>query len=63
MSTEPLLVTVPEAAKMLQVSVATVWNLFSSGELAFVKIRGSRRVHVDELRRIAANGTQQIKRS
>jgi excisionase family DNA binding protein len=54
--TESLLMTIPQAAQSLRVSVGTIWNLFNSGDLPYVKIGGSRRVHVDEVRRIASRG-------
>jgi len=53
-----LLLTIPETAKALRVSVGTVWNLFNSGDLPFVKIGGARRIHVDEVKRIASRGAR-----
>jgi excisionase family DNA binding protein len=55
---EPLLLTIPQAAAALHVSVGTIWNMFSANELAFVKIRGSRRIHIDEIKRVAGHGTR-----
>jgi excisionase family DNA binding protein len=55
---EPLLLTIPQAATALHVSVGTIWNMFSDGELAFVKIRGSRRIPIEEIKRVASHGTR-----
>jgi excisionase family DNA binding protein len=45
-----LAVTPPEAAALLGVSRATVYNLIARGELRSVKIGASRRIRVDALR-------------
>lgn len=55
---DALLMTIPQAATALRVSVGTIWNLFSSGDLPYVKIGGSRRIHVDEVKRIASRGAR-----
>lgn len=39
-----VLLTVPQVADRLNVSRGTVYNLLESGELASLKVRGSRRV-------------------
>ena len=46
---ESMLMTVPEAAKVLSVSPATAWSLVGRGELASVKIGKSRRVPVSAI--------------
>jgi excisionase family DNA binding protein len=56
--TDALLMTIPQAATALRVSVGTIWNLFNSGDLPYVKIGGSRRIHVDEVKRIASRGAR-----
>ena len=55
---EPLLLTIKQASEALHVSVGTIWNMFSDGELAYAKIRGSRRIHVDEIRRVAGRSNR-----
>lgn len=40
----PLLVTVPEAARLLSVSRASAWRLVESGDLPSLKVEGNRRV-------------------
>ena len=47
--TEPLLLTVPEAAKRLSLGRATVYGLIYEGSLESVKIGKSRRVPVDAI--------------
>ena len=55
---DTLLMTVPQAATALRVSVGTIWNLFNSGDLPYIKIGGARRIHVDEVKRIASRGAR-----
>jgi len=55
---DALLMTVPQVATALRVSIGTVWNLFNSGDLPYIKIGGARRIHVDEVRRIASRGAR-----
>jgi excisionase family DNA binding protein len=52
----PLLVTVEQASEILQVSDRTVFTLIDSGQLSSVKIGSSRRISLDDLRRVAAEG-------
>jgi excisionase family DNA binding protein len=59
---EILLVTVTQAAQALQVSERTIWNLFHSGALPYVQIRGTRRIMLDELKQFASTGTQEHQR-
>lgn len=54
---EPLLVTTKQAAEALAVSEGTIFNLISDGRLNAIKIAGTRRVPLDEIRRLAAVGT------
>jgi excisionase family DNA binding protein len=49
-----LLVTIPEAARILAVGRSTVYELIGGGQLATVHIGRSVRVPVDELRRFVA---------
>ena len=46
---EPLVVTVPEAARMLSLSRAKLYPLISSGEIRSLKIGKCRRVPVREI--------------
>ena len=55
---DALLMTIRQAATALRVSVGTIWNLFNSGDLPYIKIGGSRRIHVDEVKRIASRGAR-----
>jgi len=55
---DALLMTIPQAATALRVSVGTVSIMFNYGDLPFVKIGGSRRIHVDEVKRIASRGAR-----
>ena len=41
---------VPEAAKILNVSKSTVYKLMQTGELRHVRIRGSRRIKISDLK-------------
>ena len=49
-----LLVTIPDAARILAVGRSTIYELIGAGELATVHIRRAVRVPVDELRRFVA---------
>lgn len=53
-----VLLTVKQAATALQLSEGTIWNLFGSGQLPYVKIRGARRIRIDDIKRLAKDGTQ-----
>ena len=44
-----LLLTVPEAAQALAISRSKLYELLASGQLASIRIDGSRRVPVDAL--------------
>jgi excisionase family DNA binding protein len=44
--------SVKKAAEVLNVSVTTVWNWLKSGELKSVKVGGSRRIMLAEVRRV-----------
>jgi excisionase family DNA binding protein len=48
---EKLLLTPEEAAKVLSIGRSKVYELMSGGQLASVRIGGSRRVPADELSR------------
>jgi excisionase family DNA binding protein len=52
-----LLVTVPQAAIALQVSERTIFNLIAKGILESVQIAGTRRINLNELKRVATFGT------
>jgi excisionase family DNA binding protein len=56
-SIDVLLVTVAQAAQALQVSDRTIHKMIADGSLSSIQIRGSRRIHSDELRRLASTGT------
>jgi excisionase family DNA binding protein len=47
---EPILVTVLEAAEMLGLGRSTIYELFKSGEIKFVRIGKAVRVPVHEVR-------------
>jgi excisionase family DNA binding protein len=51
------LVTVKQAAEALQVSEKTIWNLMTAGKLSHVKIANTRRIPLDDLKRLATPGT------
>ena len=55
--TEILLVTVQQAAQALSVSTGTVVNMINQGVLNTVKIMNTRRIALDEIRRLVATGT------
>jgi len=57
---EVLLYTVPQVAKMLQVSTRTVFHLIARGQLPTVKIGTSLRIFSDELLHFARTGTRRI---
>lgn len=50
---EPLVVTIPEAARLLGLSLATIYNLIGSGELTRVKIGRAARIPMSDVRRLA----------
>lgn len=52
-----MLVTIKQAAEILNISTRTVELLISEGQLSSIKIRDSRRIALDELKRMAAHGT------
>jgi excisionase family DNA binding protein len=54
----PLLHTVPEAARMLSVSVRTVWRLVDDGTLPLTHIRGSARISDQAIRDFAARASR-----
>jgi len=63
-SPERMAVTVPEAARRLSVSTATVWRLLDRGDLARVRIGRAVRVPVesiDALMRGAREGVRDAK--
>ena len=60
---EILLITITQAAQALQVSEGTIWNLMRDGHLPFVKINGTRRIMLDELKQLASTGTQEHQRA
>jgi excisionase family DNA binding protein len=49
---QQLLVTVPQAAKMLGVSRATIYRLVSKGELRLLHIGSAARVNVNSIRQL-----------
>jgi excisionase family DNA binding protein len=44
MSNEPLVYTIPQAAKELEVSRSTIYRLISEGQLETISVRSRRRV-------------------
>ena len=53
---EPVLLTVPETARLLGFGERMVWSLVRRGDLASVKIGGARRVHRAEVTRMLTEG-------
>ena len=53
----PLLHTVPEAARMLSVSVRTVWRLVDDGSLPLAHVRGSARISDQAIRDFVARAS------
>jgi len=53
-----LLLTVPQAARMLQVGERTVSNLISDGRLPSIKIGGLRRIEYDTLKALLSTATR-----
>lgn len=53
-----LLVTIKQAAEILAVCTRTIETLVADGQLASITIRGSRRIALDELKRMAHTGTR-----
>jgi excisionase family DNA binding protein len=58
MSNEPLVYTIPQAAKELEVSRSTVYRLITDGELESISVRSRKRVrrsalvrYLDDLQR------------
>jgi excisionase family DNA binding protein len=54
----PLLRTVPEAARMLNVSVRTIWRLVDDGTLPLAHVRGSARISDQAIRDFAAGASR-----
>jgi excisionase family DNA binding protein len=54
----PLLHTVPEAARLLSVSVRTVWRLIDDGTLPVAHVRGAARVSDEALRDFAGRASR-----
>ena len=54
----PLLHTVPEAARLLSVSVRTVWRLIDDGSLPVAHVRGAARVSDQALRDFASRASR-----
>lgn len=54
--TEPLLLSPNSAALLLDVSRSTVYNLMRAGSLSWVQIGADRRIPIEEIKRIAAEG-------
>ena len=48
------LVRIAEAVRLLSISRSKLYKLMSTGELAYVKLGRSRRLAVDDLRRLIA---------
>ena len=52
----PLVVTVKEAADLLAISERTAWRLVSTGELKSVRIGRARRIRVESIETLIAQG-------
>lgn len=55
--TEPIVLTIPEAARLLKVSNDTVWRWCYSRKISSLKVGNSRRVKVSELQRFMDENT------
>jgi excisionase family DNA binding protein len=55
---EEQLLTIPQAAAMLNMSRSTIYRLFDAGELSWVRIGSSRRVKATEINRLIAAQTR-----
>jgi predicted site-specific integrase-resolvase len=53
----PAVLTIPQAANALQVSVKTIYNALNAGKIFSVYVLGARRIPADEIVRIASLGT------
>jgi excisionase family DNA binding protein len=53
-----LLLSIPEAAAALRISRSSIYRLFDSGELSWVRICGRRRVSAAEINRFIAAHTE-----
>lgn len=53
-----LLITVKQAAEVLQLSERTVNTMIDTGKLESIKIGDARRIPLEAIRRIAANGCE-----
>ena len=49
MMPEPVLATLPQAARMLGISRATTYRLVATGEIPSIELAGRRRVVISEL--------------
>ena len=58
-ATQDRLLTVPEVAELLGVSVRLVNRLFSTGDLPRVKIGRAARARLSDVERIVAEGVEQ----
>ena len=52
--TEPMVVTVADAAAMLSISRSRIYEMIQSGDLASVKLGASRRVTIKSVRQLLA---------
>ena len=55
---EPLVVTPKQAAVLLQVTERSIHNWIDAGHLSSVKIGATRRIPLDDVKRLASRGTQ-----
>jgi excisionase family DNA binding protein len=58
LATASLLLTIAEAATALRISRSSVYRLFESGDLSWVRVRGKRRVSTAEIHRFIAAHTE-----
>ena len=47
----PRLATIPEAAQRFQISTRTLERMLATGQIPYLKVRGSIRLDLDEVRR------------
>ncbi len=52
---QPLLYTVPEAARLLRLSERTIWAMVAGGDLPSLKIGRSRRIRWEDLQRFVTS--------
>lgn len=58
---KPVLLSPNSAARALDVSRSTIYGFMKRGQIKFVQVGSDRRIPVDEINRIAAEGIPKLK--